>query len=76
MKDLFFMLVRSPIVWILVLLVLALSYVGKMDFEDAVLQQDHYCQMVKLHKDTNGDAGWPDYKGIYDQSCPQEANSR
>lgn len=37
--------------------------VGKSDFEEEQRQQDEYCAMVKLWKQTNGQAGWPAYNG-------------
>jgi hypothetical protein len=42
--------------------------VGTMDAEDEQAQLEHYCEMVELHKQ-NPSQGWPDYDGIYDQSC-------
>lgn len=66
-----FRILVSPIAWILVLLVLGLEMVGDMGLEDAVRADQHYCQMVKLYKDTRGDAGWPDYEGTYDANCPK-----
>ena len=30
-----------------------------------------YCEMVELWQETNGDAGWPDYRNNYDQECEQ-----
>ena len=42
--------------------------VGTMDAEDEQAQLDHYCGMVKLHKQ-DPSVGWPDYDGIYTQSC-------
>jgi len=41
--------------------------VGTMDVEEEQLQQDRYCEMVQLYKDTNGEAGWPAYKGECDE---------
>ncbi len=37
--------------------------VGSMDAEDAELQAKHYCDMVQLYKQTNGQQGWPAYDG-------------
>jgi len=42
--------------------------VGTMDAEDEQAQLEHYCEMVKLHKQDKT-LGWPDFDGIYDQSC-------
>lgn len=41
---------------------------GTMDAEDEQAQLEHYCEMVKLHKQ-DPSVGWPDYDGIYAQSC-------
>lgn len=37
--------------------------VGQSDFEEEQRQQDEYCEMVKLWKQTNGQSGWPAYNG-------------
>ena len=42
--------------------------VGAMDAEDEQAQLDRYCGMVKLHKQ-DPSTGWPDYDGIYAESC-------
>jgi hypothetical protein len=39
------------------------------DYEDHKQMDAHYCDMVQMHKDSGGENGWPDYKGIY-QNCP------
>lgn len=38
------------------------------DYEDEKQMASHYCEMVKLFKDSGGENGWPDYKDTY-QSC-------
>ena len=42
--------------------------VGAMDAEDEQAQLEHYCEMVKLHKQDQS-TGWPDYDGIYNEAC-------
>ncbi len=37
--------------------------VGTMDFQEEERQHAEYCEMVKLWKQTNGQAGWPAYNG-------------
>lgn len=37
--------------------------VGHMDAEEEQRQQDEYCAMVKLWKQTKGQQGWPAYNG-------------
>lgn len=39
------------------------------DFEEQKSIADNYCEMVEIHKRTGGGAGWPDYKGTYDEQC-------
>lgn len=47
---------------ILVVIVLLVGIVGKMDYEDELLELDMYCQNVH--------AGvWPDYEGTYAKEC-------
>jgi len=36
---------------------------GTADVEEAERQLSHYCEMVQIYKDTNGEAGWPAYEG-------------
>lgn len=47
----------------------AFGLVGTMDYEDAVSEQKHYCEMVDEYNRTNGQAGWPDYEGTYTRYC-------
>ena len=44
-------------------LFIAMGIVGQSDFEEAERQQAEYCEMVKLWKQTKGQAGWPAYNG-------------
>ena len=44
-------------------LIAAMSFVGQSDLEEAERQQAEYCEMVKLWKQTKGQAGWPAYNG-------------
>jgi len=42
--------------------------IGAMDAEDERAQLEHYCEMVKLHRQDKS-LGWPDYDGIYNTAC-------
>ena len=53
-------------VW-LILLGVCLICINDVEVEKEVNSQ--YCEMVRIWKNTNGDAGWPDYNGNYDQLC-------
>lgn len=49
---------------ILAIFVLVLmGIVGQYDMEEEQRQADQYCEMVKLWKETRGQAGWPAYNG-------------
>lgn len=36
---------------------------------DAQLQQNEYCNMVKLNQTSKGELGWPDYRKKYKELC-------
>lgn len=44
-------------------MLIAMGIVGQSDLEEAERQQAEYCEMVKLWKQTKGQAGWPAYNG-------------
>lgn len=44
-------------------ILLAFGIVGHFDAEDEKLQTEQYCEMVKLWKETSGQAGWPAFNG-------------
>ncbi len=54
---------RYQVILGLIGLVIAMGIVGQSDLEEAERQQAEYCEMVKLWKQTKGQAGWPAYKG-------------
>lgn len=60
--DLIKDLLRRPTFWYLILIMLIMGMDGNMDFEDAVLHQNHYCNMV-------AEGYWPDYDRIYEDEC-------
>ena len=52
------------IVWLLIVAVAAgYLYVGKADFEEVVAADENYCHMVEVYKQTDGENGWPAYRG-------------
>lgn len=44
-------------------IIVAIGIVGQSDMEEEQRQQDEYCAMVKLWKQTKGKQGWPAYNG-------------
>lgn len=44
-------------------LIIAMGIVGQSDMEEEHRQAEQYCEMVKLWKQTKGQAGWPAYNG-------------
>ena len=57
---------------LIVLGFLALGIVGRGDYDDAVAQEDIYCEFVELWGQTNGRDGHPDFRGIYATTCGNE----
>ena len=54
---------RYQIILAVIGIVIAMGIVGQSDFEEEQRQADQYCEMVKLWKETRGQAGWPAYDG-------------
>ena len=54
---------RYQVILGLLCLIIAMGIVGQSDLEEAERQQAEYCEMVKLWKQTKGQAGWPAYNG-------------
>lgn len=66
-------LLKSPVAWMVLLLVLALNQVGKMDLEDAINAEKNYCDRVAEWKESGGQYGWPPYRD--DVDCPLDSNA-
>lgn len=43
-----------------------LGWMGNMEHEDRNAERAHYCEMVKIYEDSNGQFGWPAYDGACD----------
>ena len=54
---------RYQVILAIIGIIIAMSIVGQSDLEEAERQQAEYCEMVKLWKQTKGQAGWPAYNG-------------
>lgn len=54
---------RIQAILALILIFVMMGLAGHMDYEEAGRQQDQYCEMVKLYKQSNGEKGWPAYNG-------------
>jgi hypothetical protein len=54
---------RYQVILAIIALIAAMGIVGQSDFEDEQAQAEQYCEMVKLWKQTKGQAGWPAYNG-------------
>ena len=56
----------------IILLLLALGIVGRGDYEDALMVEQEYCEMVYLWGQTNGRDGHPDWRKLYAEACTDE----
>jgi hypothetical protein len=54
---------------LVILLLLALGITGRGDYEDALMVEQEYCEMVELWGQTNGRDGHPDWRKLYQQVC-------
>ena len=57
---------------LVILLLLALGIVGRGDYEEALLVEQEYCEMVELWGQTNGRDGHPDWRQLYQQVCTSD----
>lgn len=53
----------------IIIIVLTAFLAGCDDYQVHADNHKEYCSMVKLFKESNGNLGWPDYKGSYTQNC-------
>ena len=54
---------------LVILLLLALGITGRGDYEEALLIEQEYCEMVDLWGQTNGRDGHPDWRKLYAEAC-------
>ena len=54
---------------LVILLLLTMGIVGRGDYEEALLVEQEYCEMVDLWGKTNGRDGHPDWRKLYKQAC-------
>lgn len=54
---------RYQVILAVIGIVIAMGIVGQSDLEEEQRQHAEYCEMVKLWKQTKGQAGWPAYNG-------------
>ena len=52
---------RSAFLLAVVVLVLGLA-MADTERNEAQAQHDHYCDMVQIYKDSQGEYGWPNYE--------------
>jgi hypothetical protein len=49
--------------WLVLLATIAIALFIAAGGDDPQAEVDLYCDMVQLHKDSKGEAGWPAYQG-------------
>jgi len=40
-----------------------MAVIGNMEAEDRETARQHYCEMLEIWEETDGEYGWPPYKG-------------
>lgn len=53
----------------IILVIAILLIVSTMDYQDEVMEQKHYCEMVR-------EGYWPDYKENYNEVCKPESTEK
>lgn len=54
---------RYQLIILAVFVLVLMGIAGNLDFQEEERQHAEYCEMVKLWTQTNGQHGWPAYKG-------------
>lgn len=62
---------KDELLALVVMLVVLVGLLWGLESEQPVAEVAQYCEMVRLYKDSNGENGWPDYRGEYD-ACPNQ----
>ena len=57
----------------LTVVMLAAMYLDKGTVQ---AEQEQYCDMVHLFRESKGDLGWPDYQQVYAQQCTPDGKLR
>ena len=51
------------------IIALLLGIVGEGDYQEALSQQQIYCDQVAKHQQSGGEFGWPDYRQSAAEEC-------
>lgn len=41
-------------------LLIAVLWMADSEYQDEIAQHEHYCEMIEIHKATDGQSGYPD----------------
>lgn len=55
--------IRLIVLMFAVITVLCMMLIHSNDMAEQEIQRDHYCERVQDYKESNGQYGWPPYKG-------------
>lgn len=56
----------------IILIITAFGIAGQGDYEEALVIEQEYCEMVKLWGQTNGRDGHPDWRKLYSTVCKSD----
>ena len=51
------------------IIAVVLGLVGEGDYQEALSQQQIYCDQVAAHQQSSGEFGWPDYRQSAAEEC-------
>jgi hypothetical protein len=56
----------------IILIITAFGIAGQGDYEEALVIEQEYCEMVELWGQTNGRDGHPDWRKLYSTVCKSD----
>lgn len=59
---------RYQVIILAICVLVLMGIAGTMDVQEKERQYTEYCDMVKLWRQTGGQAGWPDYNGVLSET--------
>ena len=50
---------------------LVFAWVSNASYQDEILEENHYCEMVLIYESSGGENGWPNFKKL---NCKKKGN--
>ena len=50
---------------------MAFAWISNASYEDEIIAENHYCEMVSIYESSDGQNGWPNFKKL---NCKAKGN--